>query len=261
MEKYICPVCGKELGLTSIKSKIIDGYICSKCLSAADIPLTTNLKGYTEERAVALVNRRASFGKFRATKKAGGRKLEVDEANELFKLNGHIYEYSNLLGFEMVEDGGTVVKTGLGRAVGGGFLFGPVGALVGGMSGKKKSSKTCYSLQISIGLRDTFMDTEYLDFINLEEKKAVGTDSKEYRRAMADAQECMDALQAIGNINASRERPQPAPNPEPAPAPGPAPAASGTSAADEIRKYKELLDEGIITQEEFDAKKKQLLGL
>lgn len=31
--------------------------------------------------------------------------------------------------------------------------------------------------------------------------------------------------------------------------------------ADEIKKYKELLDEGIITIEEFDAKKKQLLNL
>lgn len=30
---------------------------------------------------------------------------------------------------------------------------------------------------------------------------------------------------------------------------------------DEIKKVKELLDAGIITQEEFDAKKKQLLGL
>ena len=29
----------------------------------------------------------------------------------------------------------------------------------------------------------------------------------------------------------------------------------------ELKKYKELLDEGVITQEEFDAKKKQLLGL
>lgn len=34
-----------------------------------------------------------------------------------------------------------------------------------------------------------------------------------------------------------------------------------TSAADELRKYKELLDDGIISQEEFDQKKKQLLGL
>lgn len=34
-----------------------------------------------------------------------------------------------------------------------------------------------------------------------------------------------------------------------------------TTEADDIVKYKDLLDKGIITQEEFDAKKKQLLGL
>ena len=32
-------------------------------------------------------------------------------------------------------------------------------------------------------------------------------------------------------------------------------------AADEVKKFKELLDLGVISQEEFDAKKKQLLGL
>lgn len=32
------------------------------------------------------------------------------------------------------------------------------------------------------------------------------------------------------------------------------------SSADEIRKFKALLDDQIITQEEFDKKKKQLLG-
>ena len=39
------------------------------------------------------------------------------------------------------------------------------------------------------------------------------------------------------------------------------PLNNSTNNADEIKKYKELLDGGIITQEEFDAKKKQLLGL
>ena len=39
------------------------------------------------------------------------------------------------------------------------------------------------------------------------------------------------------------------------------PTAPAASAADELKKFKELLDIGIITQEEFDAKKKQLLGL
>ena len=34
-----------------------------------------------------------------------------------------------------------------------------------------------------------------------------------------------------------------------------------SSPAEELKKFKELLDMGIITQEEFDAKKKQLLGL
>ena len=33
------------------------------------------------------------------------------------------------------------------------------------------------------------------------------------------------------------------------------------SSADEILKFKALLDRGIITEEEFSAKKKQLLGL
>lgn len=40
-----------------------------------------------------------------------------------------------------------------------------------------------------------------------------------------------------------------------------APAAPAASALDEVKKLKELLDMGVITQEEFDAKKKQLLGL
>ena len=38
-------------------------------------------------------------------------------------------------------------------------------------------------------------------------------------------------------------------------------AVNQVSPAEELKKFKELLDMGIITQEEFDAKKKQLLGL
>lgn len=39
------------------------------------------------------------------------------------------------------------------------------------------------------------------------------------------------------------------------------PPVPATSDADEIMKFKNLLDQGIISPEEFDAKKKQLLGL
>lgn len=41
----------------------------------------------------------------------------------------------------------------------------------------------------------------------------------------------------------------------------PAPSFPAISSADEILKFKKLMDEGIITQAEFEAKKKQLLGI
>ncbi len=39
------------------------------------------------------------------------------------------------------------------------------------------------------------------------------------------------------------------------------PAAQNTDTVDRLKKYKELLDSGVITQEEFDAKKKELLNM
>lgn len=45
------------------------------------------------------------------------------------------------------------------------------------------------------------------------------------------------------------------------PAPAPTVPETATHDAESLLKYKELLDMGIISQEEFDAKKKQILGL
>ena len=39
------------------------------------------------------------------------------------------------------------------------------------------------------------------------------------------------------------------------------PTSGNASVADELKKYKELLDQGVITEEEFQAKKEQLLKL
>jgi len=44
-------------------------------------------------------------------------------------------------------------------------------------------------------------------------------------------------------------------------APAPAPVIQQSTDADELAKFKALLDSGAITQEEYDAKKKQILGL
>ncbi len=53
--------------------------------------------------------------------------------------------------------------------------------------------------------------------------------------------------------------PASAPAPAPTPAPAVDPAVSNT--IDELRKYKQLMDAGFITQEEYEFKKRQLLGI
>jgi hypothetical protein len=55
--------------------------------------------------------------------------------------------------------------------------------------------------------------------------------------------------------------PPPAPEPPSAGAPGPAPAALSDDVYEQLKKLGELRDAGILTDEEFNAKKTQLLGL
>ncbi|MBR4081253.1 MAG: SHOCT domain-containing protein [Clostridia bacterium] len=61
-----------------------------------------------------------------------------------------------------------------------------------------------------------------------------------------------EVFKAITDLLIQRQHPISAPAPAPAEAP---------SRAAELKEFKEMLDAGLITQEEFDAKKKQVLGL
>ena len=57
------------------------------------------------------------------------------------------------------------------------------------------------------------------------------------------------------------QQPQPQPVPQPVLQPAPQPSESNYDYIDEIKRLKELLDMNAITVEEFENKKKQLLGL
>lgn len=144
----------------------------------------------------------------------------------------------------MLEDGETITKGGLGRSVAGGLLFGGVGAIVGGVTGGKKSKNVCTSMRIKITLRDSYRSTVYIPFILTKTK----TRGFIYQAAQSSAQECLSTLQIIADQCQSEKE-----------------LASGNqsnaSAADEILKFKQLMDAGVITSEEFESKKKQLLGL
>lgn len=156
---------------------------------------------------------------------------------------GAVHRFSDIISYELLEDGDTQTKGGLGSAMAGGLAFGPLGALVGASAGRKTTSRICDSMRIRITLRNAAAPVEYVNLLQMR----VSRKSAAYKKAYEQAQEILGVLDVL--TAEKREKPE---NAE---------AESAGSTADEIRKFKALMDDGIITPEEFEAKKKQLLGL
>lgn len=263
--KAICSICDKEIGLNrhQIANK---GWICPECFKKCGGFRTAKpvLRMTAEEIKIAIMDRQANIDAalvtqnveqaelmtFIPTKKIGAL-IEFDDNQQKWlvpdgffgkKKNPKIYQYSDIIDFELLEDGESITKGGLGRAVAGGVLFGGIGAVVGGVTGGKKSKTICTNLKIKITIKDINNPTVYINFITSSTKK----NSIIYKTMYNSAQECLSVLQLI---TSSQEVPE-----------GDK-ATPVASSADEILKFKNLLDSGVITQEEFDGKKKQLLGL
>ncbi len=133
--------------------------------------------------------------KFKPTKKVG-KHLSVDDVNKKWcvpesKESKAVYDYSDLLDYELTEDGNTVTSGSLGRAIAGGLAFGSLGAVIGGMTGKQKP--TCNKLQIKITVKDMKHPALYITLINFEVKK----DSAVYQGCIKSAQEIVSILQLI----------------------------------------------------------------
>lgn len=155
-----------------------------------------------------------------------------------------IFNYDDILNYELLEDGNLVSKGGVGRAIVGGALFGGVGAIVGGSTGHKQK-QTCTKLQIKITTNSIEHPAEYINFIIAEIRK----DNMIYKNAYSSAQKVLSALDIICNPKSSSNKEEKIEK------------LNSKSAAEQIKEFKELLDSGAITEEEFEAKKKQLLDL
>lgn len=257
-----CAVCGGQISLMHGYGKLRDGsLVCGDCIKRAGVPAQLVAGMGVEEfskRADSMAALRAAY---RPTKRPCS-ELDIDEVHKGFRiksgLHANVYQYQDLLSFELEEDNETVSSGGVGRAIAGGVLFGPGGAVVGAMTGKKRTKNYCESMQVRISLKCADPDVVYLTFI----EKKTKTKSSDYKKAVDAATKCMTALEQVAaevgrEDDAGRNA---------------ASAAQGTrqleqavpeggSAADEILKYKQLADAGIITQEEFEQAKRKLLGL
>lgn len=189
---------------------------------------------------------------FNITKKIGSY-LYLDENNRkwtvprgMFKKKvdySRIYSYNDILSFELIENGNSISKGGVGRAIIGGVLFGGIGAIVGGSTGHK-NKQTCTMLNIKITLKNINIPNEYITFIYGETKK----DSSVYKGAFYTAQEILSTLQIICEETKTSQSID-----------YQTPLNTENENVEEIKKYKKLLDEGIITQNEFEEKKEELL--
>ena len=188
---------------------------------------------------------------FKSTNRYG--EVEIDSVKKLFRVKLNVYTFDELNSYELLENGSSVMSGGLGigRAVVGGVLAGGVGAVLGGVTKKKKQRNHVDSLKIMVTFKNRTPQSVTLDYIKKKQEK-----DKKYEKILIKAKETMAGFdyivselevgkqdELIGAVSHANEE------------------SISLSPTDEIRKYKELLDDGIISQEEFDAKKQELLGL
>ncbi len=181
-----------------------------------------------------------------------GMTLYVDDVNkkwfvQLSRIDStpYFFNYEDLLEFEVYEDGNSIAKGRAGSALVGGVLFGAVGAVVGG-SRSRAIKSTCTTLQVRIRVNDISVPEIVVPFIKMETPKS----SLLYKSAFDLAKSFAATLAYIQNgkevkyVDSAEQQSQ-----------------SKGSEADELEKYYSLYEKGIISEEEFNEKKKQLLGL
>lgn len=156
--------------------------------------------------------------------------------------------YSDVISAELQENGKTTHGLNIARGVGLGLVTGGVGAVVGLATGGKKKQK----VELDIIIKFKNRKQEKIEYYR---GKIRGTDAVFKQSIVPKAIALVDLInsfpeKALKSLTTEAAVEQSTPQSSPAADP-----------LDEIKKLKGLLDIGAITQEEFDAKKKQLLNL
>lgn len=158
------------------------------------------------------------------------------------------YDFAQIAGVEVIENGTTVTQTSrgsqlLGAAVGA-VAFGPLGVVIGGLSGKSRSRGRVRGISLKVTVDDSVCPIYMICFLRCSSKEGLDPDSS----LASSARQNVDRFHAH-LINAMRQS---------------QPNASVTpvlSGADELQKLWELKQAGILTADEFADQKARLLGL
>lgn len=173
-------------------------------------------------------------------------------SNKFIKEKTVFHLFSDIKGFEIQDESKKIISTtsktsgGLGSAAVGGLLFGVPGAIVGGMTGGRRTKEYASTTLDKHFIIHIILDDIAIPCVDIycDDKKAINEitsilyliiekNNEEKNNKKSDEKELKLAQQDIVN--------------------------NSSKVADTLKKFKELLDIGAITQEEFDNEKRQLL--
>lgn len=148
--------------------------------------------------------------------------------------------YSDIISYTPVDRGHNEKKKhGLLRAATGGALLGPAGAVIGAVTGGKNFGYVD-ELGVNISLKNG--QSISIGFIKETTKQGILTDGA-YK-------ECNSLCALLDSILAENNNQSAVSNDQ-----------TSEDITKQLRKLKSLVDDGILTQDEFDAKKKQILKI
>lgn len=255
-----CASCGKSIGKLTLRFKLGDeNIVCGSCLKKVGMNVATvnslelrnlsisdfNDSYDTNAASNRMIHSDNLIEAYWGLKKVASLGLEpvlFDDVDELLMIKGsltvlpkRIY-YSEIKGYSDTTVGSNKKKHhGITRAVVGSAIDGGVGAIVGAVTGGKQ-----YDVVTKMALTLTLNDNVFEEIVLIS--KETKTDSKEYLSKLDTFKKIQSKLDMIISDQTIS-------------------AELTSSDADEILKFKSLLDDGVLTQDEFDAKKKQILGL
>lgn len=175
--------------------------------------------------------------------------IDVDSKEKLlgmysyFESEAIIVKFNEVLDFEIIENGNSVISSRSGSAVVGGLLFGGLGA-VAGASGSRAINDECTMLKLKIYTSDIQNSVITLDFLDDSIPKVCGL----YEELTEIINEMISLLKiAIENnkaINESIENTK----------------QNQGNQLSSLKELAELKEQGIITEKEFNETKKKILS-
>ncbi len=157
---------------------------------------------------------------------------------------------SEIIDVELLEDNHSLLKTNrasqLGGAVVGGLLLGGVGAVIGGLSGSKRSTARVSKLTLRITTTDFELPNHDIVFFEWLDK-GIERNSPIYQPRLKEAELWHGRVAQVLRVGTDQRGQQTAQ------------VASETSVADELEKLAGLHARGLLNDEEFAQQKARLL--